>query len=58
MCEIVNICLLQEFNQYCEMVDRARNVDVEGSMAQKKWSTDEFQHVLAVYTQQVHIFVN
>jgi dynein heavy chain len=35
------------------MVDRSRSVDVETSMATKKWSTDEFQHVLAIHTEQV-----
>ena len=35
------------------MVDAARKVDVETSMAKKQWSTDEFQHVLTVHTEQV-----
>ena len=35
------------------MVDAAKRVDVEGSMAKKQWSTEEFQHVLAVHTEQV-----
>ena len=51
----MQLCRLfvQEFDEYCVMVDKARKVDVEGSMSSKKWSTDEFQHVLAIYSEQV-----
>ena len=35
------------------MVDNARKVDVDSSMAKKQWSTEEFQHVLAIHTDQI-----
>ena len=47
--------MFQDFTQYCTMVDHARLVDVDSSMAKKQWSTDEFQHVLAVHTEQVRV---
>ena len=39
------------------MVDQARKVDVENSMSKKQWSTEEFQHVLAVHTEQVSLLL-
>ncbi len=35
------------------MVDEARSLDVEGSMAERHWSTNEFQHVLARHSDNV-----
>ena len=46
----------QEFDKFCTMVDGARQVDVEGSMAKKMWSTEEFQHILSIHTDQVHTY--
>lgn len=52
--EIMLLCFLcQAFETYGEMVDKARKVDVEGSMAKRQWSTDEFQHVLAIHSDQI-----
>ena len=35
------------------MVDQASKIDVEASMRTRTWSTDEFQHVLTIQTEQV-----
>ena len=40
------------------MVEEARHVDVDGSMARKHWTTEEFHHVLAVHTNQVLFIYN
>ena len=40
------------------MVDLACGVDVNSSMQKKMWSTEEFQHVLAIHTEQVHSSVH
>ena len=47
--------LLKDFDKYCMMVDKARRLDVPESMASKTWTTEEFQHVLAVHTSQVNV---
>lgn len=46
-------CLGQNFNQYCEMVDKSKALDIDGSMAQHEWSTEEFNHVLPTFTEMV-----
>ncbi|XP_071833092.1 dynein axonemal heavy chain 6-like isoform X4 [Apostichopus japonicus] len=43
----------QNFEEYCEMVDQARRVDVEHSMNQREWSTEEFHQVLLAHTDMV-----
>ena len=35
------------------MVDQARRVDVDGSMKDREWNTDEFYAVLNQHTEQV-----
>jgi hypothetical protein len=35
------------------MVDKARKVDVDASMANKTWSPDDFLQVLSTHTEQV-----
>lgn len=37
------------------MVDQARRVDVEHSMDQRQWSTEEFHQVLLAHTDMVNI---
>ncbi|CAH1791320.1 unnamed protein product [Owenia fusiformis] len=41
----------ERFNQYCQMVDRSRRVDVVNSMSKRPWSTEEFFHVLEKHTE-------
>ncbi|XP_023930267.1 dynein heavy chain 6, axonemal [Lingula anatina] len=48
----------ENYDKYCLMVEQARRMDVEGSMAKKQWSTDEFQHVLSIHTDQVREMKN
>ncbi|OWF46435.1 Dynein heavy chain 6, axonemal [Mizuhopecten yessoensis] len=42
------------FDHFCVMVDKARILNVNESMARREWSTEEFQHVLATYTEMIH----
>lgn len=44
---------MKDFDSYTTMVDLAGNVDVHESMMSRQWSTEEFQHVLAIHTDQV-----
>ena len=44
---------LQDYDEYCDMVDTARKMDVESSMEKQQWTTDEFMHVLRIHTDQV-----
>ena len=44
---------LQNFNQYCEMVDKSKALDIDSSMASHEWSTEEFSHVLPTFTEMV-----
>jgi len=48
-----NNLIFQEFEQYCYMVDDARKLNVEESMAYKPWSTEQFSGVLAKHTSEV-----
>eukprot|EP00105_Crassostrea_gigas_P038198 XP_019922346.1 PREDICTED: dynein heavy chain 6, axonemal [Crassostrea gigas] len=41
------------FGQYCEMVDKSKALDIDGSMASHEWSTEEFNHVLPTFTEMV-----
>ena len=44
---------MQDYDDYCDMVNQARKMDVERSMQKHVWTTDEFLHVLRVHTDQV-----
>ena len=50
---LIYSCYSKRILIYCDMVERSRRVDVEGSMGKKMWNTDEFNHVLKVHTEQV-----
>ncbi|KAK3092231.1 hypothetical protein FSP39_000084 [Pinctada imbricata] len=41
------------FDQYCGMVDKCQQLNVEESMAKHPWSTDEFSHVLPTHTDMI-----
>ena len=36
------------------MVDKARRVDVDGSMKEREWNTEAFHAVLNQHTEEVH----
>ena len=57
-CDVIVYVCLQDFDRYCVMVDLSRRVNVGESMANKSWTTDEFQHVLAVHTSQLRSMRN
>ncbi|EDV29505.1 uncharacterized protein TRIADDRAFT_51924 [Trichoplax adhaerens] len=42
----------KEYDHFCEMVDSCGQIDVNNSMAQHEWSTDEFQEILQQHTEQ------
>ncbi|XP_064622088.1 dynein axonemal heavy chain 6-like isoform X2 [Lineus longissimus] len=44
----------KNYETYCQMVDKARKVDVDASMAKKTWSPDDFLQVLSTHTEQVN----
>ena len=37
------------------MVDKSRRVDVDGSLKEREWNTEEFYAVLNQHTEQVRI---
>jgi hypothetical protein len=37
------------------MVDKSKGLDIDGSMLQHEWSTEEFNHVLPTFTEMVRI---
>ena len=37
------------------MVDKSRRVDVDGSMKEREWATEEFYAVLNQHTEQVRM---
>ena len=37
------------------MVDKSRRVDVDGSLKEREWSTEEFYAVLNQHTEQVGV---
>ncbi|XP_062579261.1 dynein axonemal heavy chain 14-like [Saccostrea cucullata] len=41
------------FDQYCEVVDKSKALDIDESMARHEWSTEEFNHVLPTFTEMV-----
>ncbi|XP_071963333.1 dynein axonemal heavy chain 6-like [Antedon mediterranea] len=41
----------EDFQDYCEMVERSRHIDVEKSMKRKEWTTDEFHRILASHSE-------
>ncbi|XP_022090728.1 dynein heavy chain 6, axonemal-like isoform X2 [Acanthaster planci] len=43
----------KNFEQYCEMVHAARQVDVEHSMSKHVWTPEEFHHVLSTHTEMI-----
>ncbi|XP_019625905.1 PREDICTED: LOW QUALITY PROTEIN: dynein heavy chain 6, axonemal-like [Branchiostoma belcheri] len=43
----------EDYTKFTVMVDKARRVDVDASMTQREWTTEEFHHVLSQHTEQV-----
>ncbi|XP_032239531.2 dynein axonemal heavy chain 6 isoform X3 [Nematostella vectensis] len=43
----------KKFRRFCKMVDRSRGVDVDGSLKEREWNTEEFYSVLNLHTEQV-----
>ncbi|XP_038073413.1 dynein heavy chain 6, axonemal-like isoform X3 [Patiria miniata] len=43
----------KNFEQYCEMVHAARQVNVEHSMSKHVWTPEEFHHVLSTHTEMI-----
>lgn len=39
------------------MVDKSRRVDVDGSLKEREWNTEEFYAVLNQHTEEVRQFV-
>lgn len=39
------------------MVDKSRRVDVDGSLKEREWNTEEFYAVLNQHTEEVRKFV-
>ncbi|XP_075255484.1 dynein axonemal heavy chain 6-like isoform X3 [Convolutriloba macropyga] len=40
-----------QFDQFCDMVNKSRRVDVDYSMKQKEWLPEDFFHVLSTHTE-------
>ena len=47
----------QKFRRFCVMVDKSHrvHVDVDGSLKERDWDTEEFYAVLYQHTEQVRI---
>jgi hypothetical protein len=45
--------VFKDFEPYTHMVELANAMDVETSMGNHTWSTEEFQQVLAIHTEQI-----
>ena len=43
----------QKFRKFCGMVDKSRRVDVDGSLKEREWNTEEFYAVLNQHTEEV-----
>ena len=55
LCFIFGFCFAsKKFRKFCVMVDKARRVDVDGSMKEREWNTEEFHAVLNQHTEEVH----
>ena len=50
---VVCCCVMQNYHQFCVMVDQSREMNVEESMAKRQWSTDDFNQVLGTHTEMV-----
>ena len=53
MCVSYSAILLQKFRKFCSMVDKSRRVDVDGSLKEREWNTEEFYAVLNQHTEEV-----
>lgn len=47
----------QKYKRFCVMVDKSRRVDVDGSLKEREWNTEEFYAVLNQHTEEVRKFV-
>ena len=47
----------QRYKRFCVMVDKSRRVDVDGSLKEREWNTEEFYAVLNQHTEEVRQFV-
>ncbi|KAJ7369813.1 hypothetical protein OS493_036330 [Desmophyllum pertusum] len=43
----------KKFRKFCVMVDKSRRVDVDGSLKEREWNTEEFYAVLNQHTEEV-----
>ena len=53
--ETPSIIEFQNFRKYVGMVEAAVKLDVENSLKRQSWSVEQFQQILAIYTEQVCI---
>ncbi|XP_070181014.1 dynein axonemal heavy chain 6-like [Littorina saxatilis] len=44
---------ITNYHQFCQMVDQSKEMKVEESMAKRAWTTDDFNQVLAAYTEML-----
>ncbi|PFX28824.1 Dynein heavy chain 1, axonemal [Stylophora pistillata] len=43
----------KKYKKFCVMVDKSRRVDVDGSLKEREWNTEEFYVVLNQHTEEV-----
>ncbi|XP_033124826.1 dynein heavy chain 6, axonemal-like [Anneissia japonica] len=45
----------EEFQDYCAMVERSQQIEVEKSMKRKEWSTEEFHRILGSHSEMIRL---